>query len=610
MICALLLCVEAVLPACTGTTDPACRYEFTSSYAFNSAEFSPDGLLVATSTWNANPVVRSTQDGSVVATLVTEPKRKSVLFSPNGQEIVVACEKSVQVFSTTTWLELHKINFFTNVIFAVAYSHDSAHLAVATDTFAAVYTTSGTLVVKFTGHGYTSSVAFSPDDSQVVSGGIDSTARVWSSTTAVESLAMTHGAFVSSIAWSDDGKQIATTGFSLSGSTAKLWNALDGSELTAFSYNAPNYPVRVAFAPSSKQVAIGAVGSGVTQGVTLFGTEAPYAPQAVYPIGGLCLSYSKQGDFLSTCSIGVFPYTMTVWDVPQETSPRLEGDWTSSCISASSSFLIRHTEGADTFTVIAAGAVTVGTFISTNVVQLSIDSADRIGDVTSVQDAQNPHDSHIDIVWRDSFDCAFHHTVQKPSPSFTFEPLEGLWHSPCVHYDNGAPGDMTFLAFTASNDFKIYAPSEDHWNPNPASGQKLDAYNMDMTINGASYPGDITYTPDTTTIEFPTIPCTFTHEVSLNPIHIPNSLPELFWESNCDAVVLSYYTSRTIAMYTQGHVLTYEAVLSGANGISKTVNSVTTEGTVLYANDLAPGVFQISAIYWDDGCVLKRKAYY
>ena len=326
MICALLLCVEAVLPACTATTNPACRYEFTNREDFTSAEFSPDGLLVATSTLNANPVVRSTQDGSVVATLVTEPKRKSVLFSPNGQEIVVACEKSVQVFSTTTWLELHKINFFTDVIYAVAYSHDSAHLAVATDTFAAVYTTSGTLVVKFTGHGYTSSVAFSPDDSQVVSGGADHKARVWSSTTAVESLAMTHGGFVMSVAWSSDGKLIATVSVDHNRDRmAKLWDALDGSELTTFSYNSGSYPYHVVFAPSSKQVAIGELYSGFTGPVTLFGTEAPYAPQAVYPIGGLCLSYSKQGDFLSTCSNHhpglVAPNIMMVWDVLPRTGP-------------------------------------------------------------------------------------------------------------------------------------------------------------------------------------------------------------------------------------------------------------------------------------------------
>ena len=89
MICALLLCVEAVLPACTGTTAPACRYEFSSAPpgSFGSADFSPDGLLIATSAgWLSDPVVRSTQDGSVVAVLPAEGPKKSVLFSPNGQD--------------------------------------------------------------------------------------------------------------------------------------------------------------------------------------------------------------------------------------------------------------------------------------------------------------------------------------------------------------------------------------------------------------------------------------------------------------------------------------------------------------------------------------------
>ena len=247
MICALLLCVEAVLPACTGTTAPACRYEFSSAPpgSFGSADFSPDGLLIATSAgWLSDPVVRSTQDGSVVAVLPAEGPKKSVLFSPNGQEIVVACNNRVLVFSTTTWQQLHVI-FVTDDISDVAYSHDSAHLAVATYTFGAVYTTSGTLVANFTGHGETISVAFSHDDSQVVSGGADKKARVWSSTTAVESFAMTHEAQVYSVAWSDDGKLIATASQEITGVTghqynaAKLWDARDGSELTTFS---PSYP--------------------------------------------------------------------------------------------------------------------------------------------------------------------------------------------------------------------------------------------------------------------------------------------------------------------------------------------------------------------------------
>ena len=76
------------------------------------------------------------------------------------------------------------------------------------------------------------------------------------------------------------------------------------------------------FAPSSKQVAVGEAsipGGESTKRVTLFGTEAPYASQAVYPVGGVCLSYSKQGDLLAMCSI--FSRTLTVWDVLPGTDP-------------------------------------------------------------------------------------------------------------------------------------------------------------------------------------------------------------------------------------------------------------------------------------------------
>ena len=76
---------------------------------------------------------------------------------------------------------------------------------------------------------YVSSVAFSPDSKQVVSGSGDNTVRLWDAATgaALQTLEG-HSESVSSVAFSPDGKQV------VSGSgdkTVRLWDAVTGAVL-------------------------------------------------------------------------------------------------------------------------------------------------------------------------------------------------------------------------------------------------------------------------------------------------------------------------------------------------------------------------------------------
>jgi WD40 repeat protein len=99
-----------------------------------------------------------------------------------------------------------------------------------------------------------SSVAFSPDGKQVISGSIDNTLKLWDVATSREIRIFSgHSGRVFSIAFSPDGKQV------ISGSwdkTLKLWDVTTGREIRTFTGHT-NPVTSVAFNPDGKQVISG-----------------------------------------------------------------------------------------------------------------------------------------------------------------------------------------------------------------------------------------------------------------------------------------------------------------------------------------------------------------
>ncbi|MBE0670040.1 MAG: hypothetical protein IH588_05585, partial [Anaerolineales bacterium] len=95
-------------------------------------------------------------------------------------------------------------------------------------------------------------VVFSPNGKYVVSGGDDTTARVWETITGNEIVRMTHGNSVNSVDFSPDGEYV------VSGSddfTARVWEASTGKEISRMIHDDVVYSVT--FSPDGKYVVSG-----------------------------------------------------------------------------------------------------------------------------------------------------------------------------------------------------------------------------------------------------------------------------------------------------------------------------------------------------------------
>ena len=156
-----------------------------------------------------------------------------------------------------------------------------------------------------TGHSASvSAVAFSPDGKTLATGSFDNTVKLWDTSSCIATLEG-HLASVSAVAFSPDGRTLATSSLD---STVKLWDIGSGKELETLGQP---QPVRVvAFSPDGKTFATG----GDDHTVKLWDTASrkEFATLPGHSKSVSWLAFSPDGKTLATASEDT---TVKLWDI-------------------------------------------------------------------------------------------------------------------------------------------------------------------------------------------------------------------------------------------------------------------------------------------------------
>lgn len=179
-------------------------------------------------------------------------------FSPNGINMVttfassIEDQNSMEIWSTTGWQITGTVS--TGTALQSVFAPGINLLAVTPDRYAIHIwnieeeTWQYSLFTSFTGA--VTQIAFSPDGGILASGHYDGNIRIWDMRTGSEILTIPTGAVVESLAFSSDGRLLATGG-SFEDNLVRIWDAGNGELLRALPGHTVGV-VKLLFSPDSQ----------------------------------------------------------------------------------------------------------------------------------------------------------------------------------------------------------------------------------------------------------------------------------------------------------------------------------------------------------------------
>ncbi|WP_242051375.1 nSTAND1 domain-containing NTPase [Nostoc spongiaeforme] len=243
----------------------------------NSASFSPDGQLLATTSDDQTVKLWDINTGKILKTLNDVNVARSVSFSPNGQLLATLSnnDKTVKLWDINTGKILKTLN-------------DAD-------------------VVR--------SVSFSPDGKTLATGANDNTVKLWDITSSrILKTLKGHIGVVIDVSFSRDGRMLASASYD---DTVKLWDTATGKELKTFNGPPKGYTEQsvtcVKFSPDGKKLAIGSDYNTITLWDTITGIRLQtFDKTSSYGYGVTSVDFSLDGEQLISANRDK---TVKLWNI-------------------------------------------------------------------------------------------------------------------------------------------------------------------------------------------------------------------------------------------------------------------------------------------------------
>lgn len=236
------------------------RLTFSSHRAVASANFSPDGLLIVTGSWDNSAKIWDAATGRVIRKLTGGHSGlvNSAVFSPDGRFVLTASDDgTAKVWSVETGEVVHVLQGHQDRVRSATYSGDGKSIVTtSSDKTARLWDgVTFAFIREFRGHEWPVLCAdFTRDGQTLVTGSDDKTACVWDVPTGNLKLTLKgHTASVNSVSFSPDSARVLTGS---QDQTAKLWDGQRGKEILTLSRHTEEV-TSVRFSPDGRQVLTG-----------------------------------------------------------------------------------------------------------------------------------------------------------------------------------------------------------------------------------------------------------------------------------------------------------------------------------------------------------------